>query len=64
VLVSELVDEGVTEVYLLTMLASPFFEKLGFERIPREQVPPDIGRSREFELHACDDAVVMRRHLG
>jgi N-acetylglutamate synthase-like GNAT family acetyltransferase len=35
-------------LYLLTLNAEPYFARLGFELIEREQVPPPVKRSHEF----------------
>ncbi len=39
-------------IYLLTETAVPFFARLGFRRIGRDQVEPRIRRSAEF-AHVC-----------
>ena len=51
-------------VYLLTISAAPFFARLGFERIERARVSDALRSSRQFAIHACDSAVVMRRPRG
>jgi amino-acid N-acetyltransferase len=54
---------GVPAVYLLTMTSEPFFERFGFERIAREDVPAGVSRSVQF-AYACPRAcIVMRRFL-
>lgn len=40
--------QGVKELYLLTLTAADFFEKLGFIRIDRQNVPEPISRTTEF----------------
>lgn len=39
---------GVKDLYLLTTTAAPFFEGLGFERIPRDRAPEAITLTSEF----------------
>ncbi len=39
---------GVRVLYLLTMTAAPFFERLGFERIQRDLAPLPITLTDEF----------------
>ncbi len=39
---------GVKELYLLTITAAPFFERLGFERIPRDRAPLPVTQTSEF----------------
>lgn len=55
---------GVAAVYLLTLTAAAFFERLGFERIPREEVPPSVQQSLEFRILCPATAIVMRRQLA
>jgi N-acetylglutamate synthase-like GNAT family acetyltransferase/enamine deaminase RidA (YjgF/YER057c/UK114 family) len=62
-LLSELAGAGVKQVYLLTMDADGFFARFGFETIDRAAVPEGILASREFEIHCCDSALVMRNSL-
>jgi amino-acid N-acetyltransferase len=51
-LCSELIEyarkQGVKELYLLTLTAADFFEKLGFIRTDRQKVPETISRTTEF----------------
>jgi len=47
------------EVWLLTTTAEKFFGKLGFEKRKREEAPPDIQNSWQFEHGACHSASVM-----
>jgi enamine deaminase RidA (YjgF/YER057c/UK114 family)/N-acetylglutamate synthase-like GNAT family acetyltransferase len=54
---------GVQRVWLLTMLDTGFFAKLGFRPARRDAVPAHVGRSHEFTIHACDAATVMTRCL-
>jgi amino-acid N-acetyltransferase len=49
----------VTNVYLLTETASPFFSKVGFMRVPRSDAPENIQRSTEFTTLCPDTATVM-----
>ncbi|MFW5920534.1 MAG: GNAT family N-acetyltransferase [Polyangiales bacterium] len=60
-LLAALDAEGVRDVYLLTLDAARFFERFGFEPIDRAALPNAIAGSREGVMHACDDAVPMRR---
>lgn len=60
-LLAELDAAGVRDVYLLTLDAARFFERLGFEAIDRSALPVAIASSRENVMHACDEAVPMRR---
>jgi amino-acid N-acetyltransferase len=40
--------EGVREIYLLTITAAPFFERLGFTRTNRDEAPQPIRGTSEF----------------
>ena len=54
-------QNDVPAVYLLTTTAEPFFSKLGFERITREDVPADVQQSVEFKSACPASATVMRK---
>ena len=51
----------IRNLYLLTTTAAPFFEKLGFERGERTEVPSEVQRAPEFTSICPSTAVVMRR---
>jgi amino-acid N-acetyltransferase len=52
--------DGVAEVILLTTTAAPFFERLGFRPIRREDVPEPLRASAEFRGACPDTAAVLR----
>jgi arsenate reductase (thioredoxin) len=54
---------GARAVFLLTTTAERFFPKFGFEQIAREQVPPSVRQSVEFQSACPASAIVMRRQL-
>jgi amino-acid N-acetyltransferase len=54
---------GAQAVFLLTTTAERFFPKFGFEPIAREQVPPSVRQSVEFQSACPASAIVMRRQL-
>ncbi len=54
---------GVRTVFLLTTTAERFFPKFGFEQIGRDQVPPSVQGSREFQSACPASATVMRKRL-
>ncbi len=39
---------GVRELYLLTTTATPFFERIGFEKVRRDRAPFPITQTSEF----------------
>ena len=51
-------------VYLLTLTAEKFFPKFGFQKISRDQTPPEIKSSSEFSSVCPDSAVVMELRLN
>jgi amino-acid N-acetyltransferase len=55
---------GVSAVFLLTTTAERFFPKVGFEQIQREQVPPSVRESVEFQSACPASAIVMRKQLS
>jgi amino-acid N-acetyltransferase len=52
--------DGVAEVILLTTTAAPFFERLGFRKISREEVPAPVRASAEFRGACPDTAAILR----
>ena len=56
-------NRGVTAVFLLTTTAERFFPRFGFEPIGREQVPPFVRGSVEFQSACPASAIVMRKQL-
>ena len=57
------VAHGVDTVFLLTTTAEHFFPKFGFEQIERDQVPPSVRESVEFQSACPASAIVMRKPL-
>lgn len=55
---------GICELWLLTIDADPYFERLGFSRQSRSAVPDVIAASDEFRSLCPDDAVLMRKAVG
>jgi N-acetylglutamate synthase-like GNAT family acetyltransferase len=51
---------GVGELFLLTTDAAPFFERLGFERVPHADAPPAVRRTREFSEFCPSTAQLMK----
>ena len=56
-------NRGATTVFLLTTTAERFFPRFGFEAIGREQVPPSVRESVEFQSACPASAIVMRKQL-
>jgi amino-acid N-acetyltransferase len=54
---------GANTVFLLTTTAERFFPQFGFEQIDREQVPPSVRASVEFQSACPASAIVMRKQL-
>jgi amino-acid N-acetyltransferase len=54
-------QQNIQNLYLLTTTAAPFFEKLGFERVDRAEVPHEVQQAPEFASICPSTAVVMRR---
>ncbi len=56
-------DAGLEAIYLLTETAPAYFEKKGFMRVLREDVPAAVQRSSEFS-HVCpSSAIVMKKSI-
>jgi amino-acid N-acetyltransferase len=60
---TEVKRAGVRDVFLLTTTAERYFPRLGFEDIPRGDVPPGVQTSIEFREACPASAVVMRKVL-
>ncbi len=54
---------GITTLFLLTTTADRFFDHHGYERIPRNSVPTDIGSTTEFSSFCPASAICMRKRL-
>ena len=52
--------DGLAEVVLLTTTAAPFFARLGFQAIRRDDVPAPLRASVEFQTACPETATVMR----
>ncbi len=55
---------GVTELWLLTIDAQQFFERLGYKIIGREHVPDSIRKTDEFAGLCPDTAYLMMKRLS
>jgi amino-acid N-acetyltransferase len=53
-------SQQLSAVYLLTTTAAPFFERMGFERIERGDVPAEVQQAPEFASICPSSATVMR----
>ena len=54
---------GMQQLWLLTIDADGWFEKLGYQALGREHAPPAIASSAEFSSLCPGDAVLMRKQL-
>lgn len=54
---------GITELWLLTIDAAPFFERHGFEVVQRDIAPSGIRRTEEFSKLCPDSASLMRKTI-
>lgn len=55
---------GMVELWLLTIVADPFFARHGYEVRQRDDAPTAISNSAEFSLLCPGDAVLMSKRLG
>ena len=58
-LINQAHSEGMKAVYLLTETAETYFEKLGFSKLDRAQVPLEITQTRQFTSLCPDTASCM-----
>ncbi|CAE6853090.1 arsenic resistance N-acetyltransferase ArsN2 [Paraburkholderia aspalathi] len=54
---------GQQEVWLLTTTAERFFERAGYERVSRDEVPGEIRLCRQFAVLCPSTATCMRKML-
>jgi amino-acid N-acetyltransferase len=52
---------GLSHLFLLTTTAQGFFERHGFQVVPRSAVPLQVAESWEFRVGCPQTAVAMRR---
>jgi len=58
-------ERGVEALYLLTTTAELFFQRRGYERVPRDEVPEAIQATREYAgICPASSAVMTRRLTG
>jgi amino-acid N-acetyltransferase len=56
-------SHGIQEIYLLTDSAERFFERIGFEKVSRENAPEWIQKHKQFTTLCPSTAVVMHKRL-
>jgi amino-acid N-acetyltransferase len=61
---SKAITLGIDCIYLLTETAPQYFEKKGYERISRDEVPIPIRASSEFSSICPDSAIVMKKTIA
>lgn len=54
---------GIETLYLLTESAEGWFSALGYGRVDRSDVPPEVQGSVEFEVACPSTAVAMKKPL-
>lgn len=54
-------EQSVSEVYLITTTAAPFFEKQGFKKVERASVPVAIQGTAQFSSVCPSSATIMHR---
>ncbi len=62
-LIAEARALGITDLWLLTTTAEPFFVKHGFQPAAREQAPGEVAQTAQFKDLCPSSAVLMRRDL-
>jgi amino-acid N-acetyltransferase len=54
-------SRGVRTLYLLTTTAEAYAARMGYERIPRSEIPPAVLELPQFRMICPSTAVCMRR---
>ena len=57
-------DSGVKTLVLLTTTAPDYFPRFGFRQVTRDDVPPAVRASAEFQGSCPASAVVMQLDIG
>ena len=57
-------DLGARRAWVLTMSAAPFFETIGFKRMPRESAPAAIAATRQFATLCPASAMLLARPIS
>lgn len=57
-------QQGVHEIWLLTLDVDRYFMALGYEIRDRGEVPPEISGTAEFADLCPDDATLMSKRIG
>jgi amino-acid N-acetyltransferase len=55
--------QGIAEMYLLTETAAAYFERKGYSKVERDNVPTALRASSEFSLVCPVSATVMKKSL-
>ncbi len=63
VLEDQVRKRGVAELWLLTIDADAWFQRLGYRAMSREHAPAEIAATAEFSSLCPDDAVLMQKRL-
>jgi amino-acid N-acetyltransferase len=53
-------EKGIREIYLITNTAEKYFEKKGFLKIERNEVPQEIRETQQFSAICPSSASVMK----
>lgn len=56
-------DQGIITLYLITNTAEKYFEKKGFKKMMRQEVPATVLQSKEFNGLCPSSSVIMKRLL-
>jgi amino-acid N-acetyltransferase len=54
---------GAAALWLFTLAAEAYFARLGFARVPRDELPSELGASTQLSLSACTSATAMTLRL-
>jgi len=61
---ADALQNGISNIYLLTETAGNFFNKLGYEQIDRSSVPKEILKTTQFAELCPQSAVCMTKKLN
>ena len=57
-------DAGITQLFLLTTTAAPFFQQCGYTPVDREMAPPTIQQTTQFSELCPQQATCLQKQLS
>jgi len=62
-LIEQAKNDKINELFLLTIHAEAFFNRLGFERVPRDEIPQEMQDTAEFKTLCPISSICLQLNL-